>query len=189
MSTPIFEKNSPTYIENTDPMARQQAHQREDVAGWGADADPASRPAVPKERTPPRLPGLHWDQPAAQPARFKVFHSTERPGLTPVFGTSTPPSGLSGKLREFAFRFSENDLRHWLVLLMADRVNVGEGLVSDLAHGHIPNIFAEMGGRAEWRYNRAGFVRKALAASAVAALAVYLLRQRSRRSRPLGADR
>jgi hypothetical protein len=64
------------------------------------------------------------------------------------------------------------------MLLMADRINVGEGLLSDLAHGHIPNILGEMGARAEWRYNRAGFVRKALIASAVVGLAVYLLKRR-----------
>jgi hypothetical protein len=107
-----------------------------------------------------------------------VFHSTERPGITPVFGTTVPPSGLSGMLRALAFRYSENDLRHWLILLAADRVNVGEGLASDLAHGHIPNIFAEMGLRAEWRYNRAGLVKKAVVASALVGAAIYLARRR-----------
>ena len=67
-------------------------------------------------------------------------------------------------MRELAFRFSENDIRHWLILLAADRVNVGEGLLDDLAHGHVPNIFAEMGWRSEWRYNRAGVIKKALVA-------------------------
>jgi hypothetical protein len=178
-NTTTLRKNGPIYVENTDPIARQQAHQPGDVQGWGADLDPADRPAVPKERTPPRLPNLHWDQPSAQEVRVKVFHSNERPGITPVFGTSVPPSGLSGLLRSAAFRFSENDIRHWMMLLAADRINVGEGLLSDLAHGHIPNIFAEMGWRAEWRYNRAGFVRKALVASAVMGLAVYMMRRRS----------
>ena len=177
MDTRVTDK-SPTYIENTDPVQRQKAHHREDLPGWGADADPANRPAVPKERTPPRLPNVHWDQPEAQEAHVRVFHSTERPGLTPVFGTSTPPSGLSGKMRELAFRFSENDIRHWLILLAADRVNVGEGLLDDLAHGHVPNIFAEMGWRSEWRYNRAGFIKKALVAGAVVGTAVYLMRRR-----------
>lgn len=62
--------------------------------------------------------------------------------------------------------------------LGADRVDVGEGLLSDLAHGHLPNIFGEMGARAEWRYNRAGFVKKAVVVSAAVALAVYLARRR-----------
>jgi hypothetical protein len=167
------------YVENTDPIARQRAH-RPDVPGWGADLDPGNRPAVPKERTPPRLENVHWDQPEPQEVRVRVFHSTERPGLTPVFGTSTPPSGLSGRMREIAYRYSENDIRHWLILLAADRVNVGEGLLSDLAHGHVPNVFAEMGGPAEWRHNRAGFVRKAVVVSAVVGLAVYMARRRRR---------
>jgi hypothetical protein len=83
-------------------------------------------------------------------------------------------------IRGAAFRYSENDLRHWLMLLFADRVNVVEGILDDLAHGHVPNLFAEMGGPAEWRHNRAGFVRKAMIATAVAGLAVYLMRNRRR---------
>ena len=109
-----------------------------------------------------------------------MFHSTERPGLTPVFGTSTPPTGVSGVIRGAAFRYSENDLRHWLMLLFADRVNVVEGILQDLAHGHIPNLYAEMGGPAEWRHNRAGFIRKAMIAGAVVAAMAYLVRQKRR---------
>ncbi len=107
----------------------------------------------------------------------EVLHSIERTGLTPVFGTSVPPSGLSGRLREIAFRFSEGDLRHWAILMLADRVNVGEGLVSDLAQGRLPNVFAEMGLATEWRHNRAAFVRKALVLGAVAGVAVWLMRR------------
>jgi hypothetical protein len=166
------------YTEKTDPEARQKARRPDNIAGWGADLAPADRPAVPKERTPPRLPNVHWEQPSPQPVEIEVFHSTERPGITPVFGTSTPPSGISGLLRRLAYRFSENDLRHWLVLLLADRVNVGEGLAADLAHGHLPNLLAEMGAGAEWRYNRAGFVRKAVLVSAAVALAIYVARRR-----------
>jgi hypothetical protein len=169
--------DSPVYVEQTDPVARQQKHQPH-VAGWGADLDPANRPAVPKERTPPRLDNVHRHEPAHQPRTVEVFHSTERPGLTPVFGTSTPPSGVSGQLRSLAFRYSENDVRHWLMLLGADRINVVEGLLSDLAHGHVPNLFAEMGMASEWKYNRAGFIRKAFVTGAVTALAIYLLRRR-----------
>lgn len=170
---------SPIYTEKTDPLARQRKHQP-DVPGWGADLDPAHRPGVPMERTPPRLDNVHWTEPSPQDVNVTVFHSSERPGLTPLFGTTVPPSGVSGKMRELAFRYSENDLRHWLILLAADRVNVGEGLLSDLAHGHVPNLFAEMGMAAEWRYNKAGFARKALAAAAVVGLGVYLARRRRR---------
>jgi hypothetical protein len=186
--TPSTDRKAPTYVEKTDPIARQRQHRDTGhIQGWGADADPANRPAVPMERTPPRLPNVHWDAPEQQRQSVKIYHSTERPGITPVFGTSTPPSGLSGLMRDMAFKYSENDLRHWLILLAADRVNVGEGLLSDLAHGHVPNIFGEMGARAEWRYNRAGFIRKALVASAVVGAAVYLMRRR-RHDRMLDID-
>ena len=115
------------YIQPTDMQASEFSH----IVGWGADLDPANRPAVPKELTPPRLEGVHWDEPEQQPLSVEVFHSIERPGITPVFGTSVPPSGLSGVLRRAAFRRSENDLRHWLTLMLADRVNVVEGMLGD----------------------------------------------------------
>lgn len=102
------------------------------IPGWGADLDRARRPAVPMEHTPPpRLHGVPLERPAQQPETVEILHSIERPNLTPVFGTSAPPSGLSGIIRRRAFRRSESDLRHWMLLLMADRVNVVEGLLQD----------------------------------------------------------
>lgn len=172
---------SVTYIEKTAPAPRAAAD-RDAIQGWGADLDHANRPAYPKERTPPRLPNLHREKIAEQVSDVEVLHSNERPGMTPVYGTSVPPSGVSGMLRRVAFRFSENDLRHWLTLLFADRVNMVEGLVSDLAHGRLPNIYAETGGPAEWRYNRKGVVRKAAIAGSIVAASVFLLRRRRRNS-------
>jgi hypothetical protein len=64
------------------------------------------------------------------------------------------------------------------MLLFADRVNVVEGILDDLAHGHVPNLFAEMGGPAEWKYNRQGFIRKAMIAGAVVGLLVYANKRR-----------
>jgi hypothetical protein len=156
---------------------------REDYAhipGWGSDLDRAQRPAVPMERMPPRLETV----PARlqQPPSVEVLHSIERPGVTLVFGTTVPPRGVSGAMRRAAFRYSENDLRHWLVLLAADRVQVAEGLLDDLAHGHIPRIYAEMGGRAELRHNPAGAARKALVLAALAGTA-WIWWQRQRRQR------
>jgi hypothetical protein len=184
-TTPSTQRNAPAYVERTDPIERQHRHaETGHIRGWGADVDPENRPAVPMERTPPRLDGVHWDAPEQQvaPHGHAIHHSTERPGITPVFGTSVAPAGVSGRMRDLAFRYSENDLRHWLILLGADRVNMVEGLLSDLAHGHVPNLWKEMGLASEWRYNRAGFVRKAATAAALAGLAVYLMkRRRSRR--------
>ena len=151
------------------------------IPGWGADLDPANRPAYPRERRPPRLEGVHWERPEQQPQHVEVLHSTERPGITPIFGSTLPPSGLSGRLRRVAFGHSENDLRHWLLLLLADRIQVGEGLLDDLSRGHVPRLYAEMGGRAELRHNPAGAARKALVVAGVVGLCWLALRRRGRR--------
>jgi hypothetical protein len=151
------------------------------IHGWGADLDPKNRPAYPKERMPARLSGVHWDQPEQQEQKVEILHSNERPDITPIFGTSTPPSGLSGTIRETAFKYSENDIRHWLLLLFADRINVWEGLAGDLNKGHIPHILDEMGWKAEWKYNRAGAIRKLAIGSALLGTAICLMKRKRRR--------
>lgn len=131
---------------------------------------------------------MHWDHPEQQAQTVEILQSNARPKITPVFGTSMPPSGVSGNMRRFAFKFSENDIRHWLVLMAADRVNMVEGLVDDLSRGHIPNVFAEMGGPAELRHNPAGVARKALVVGAVLGIGyLYLTRDRGRSHRRMGS--
>ncbi|MDM0117256.1 hypothetical protein QTI66_34615 [Variovorax sp. J22R133] len=88
---------------------------------------------------------------------------------------------MSGIIRRKAFRFSENDLRHWLLLLLADRVDVGEGVIEDLARGHVPRLYAEMGGAAELKHNPKGAVRKALVIAGVLGLGYLALRSRAGR--------
>ncbi|WP_133499841.1 hypothetical protein [Cognatilysobacter terrigena] len=118
---------------------------RSQISGWGADLDRANRPAVPMERQPPRLENVHWDIPEPQRQTVEVLHSIERPGITPVFGSACPPSGLSGKIRRAAFRHSEGRLRHWMMLLLADRVNVIEGLFDDARHSKRVHTIAAVG--------------------------------------------
>ena len=65
-----------------------------------------------------------------------------------------------------------------MLLLLADRVNMVEGIGSDLLSGHVPNVLGEMGIKAEWEHNRAGLVRKAAVATAVAGIAYYLIMRR-----------
>ena len=164
-----------------DTHLRRPPHLAE-IAGWGSDLPRENRPAVPMERRPPRLPSTPRDAASMpQPMRHEVFHSCERPGLTPVFGTSVPPSGASGRLRKLAFGYSENDLRHWLMLLAADRINVVEGLVSDLGRGHVPRLYAETGGRAELKHNPSAAIVKAAALVAVIGLAWWGRRARRQR--------
>ena len=90
-TTPSNRNKAPLYVEKTDPRERQQRHlQHDDIEGWGADSDPKMRPGYPMERTPPRLENI--PDPGQQRTDVKIYHSAERPGLTPVFGTTCPPS-------------------------------------------------------------------------------------------------
>jgi hypothetical protein len=150
------------------------------IPGWGSDLDKKNRPAVPMERTPPRFIHVPEGQPVQQAQTVEVFCSPERPGITPIFGTAQPPKWLSGAIRRLAYKLPENDLRHWLMLIAADRVNMVEGIVDDLAHGHVPNVLGEMGIRSELRYNPAGLVRKTLITAAVVG-GIMALRNRRRR--------
>ncbi len=150
------------------------------VKGWGADKDPKDRPAYPKERIPARDIGVHWDHPVQQRQSVRILQSSERPGITPIFGTTCPPRGVSGRLREMAFSRTENDILHWLTLLFADRVDMVEGVIEDFRSGHIPNVWKEMGGPAELKYNRGGFIKKVAFTGAVIGAAYLLLRKPSR---------
>lgn len=156
-------------------MSTTQSFTRPDVQGWGADLDVKNRPAYPKERTPPRFIHPHWREVEQQPQTVEILVSTERPTITPVFGTSTPPSGLSGQIRRVAFKYTENDLRHWMLLLFADRINMVEGLFQDLSRGYVPNIFAEMGMKAEYKYNKKGFYRKVAITAGVVGVTGFLI--------------
>ena len=166
-------------LQRQRPTREQLSH----IQGWGADLDRKNRPGVPMERTPPRFINAPVPEPEQQPQNIEVFVSPERPGITPIFGTSTPPSGLSGMIRRAAYKLTENDLRHWLLLLVADRVNVVEGIGQDLAHGRVPNVLAEMGIKAELKHNPQGLVKKAAIATAVVGVAYYLLKSESPRRR------
>jgi hypothetical protein len=137
------------------------------------DADPRNDPTYPmKNRNNGEHAGYSWERPQQQPITIEVLHSNERPNVTSVFGTSTPPSGLSGVIRRIAFRYSESSYGHWLPLMLADRVSVVEGVLGDLKHGHVPNVFAERGWNAEWKHNRTSLVRRILVRAVLVSAAV-----------------
>jgi hypothetical protein len=154
------------------------------VVGWGIDADPKNDPTYPmKVRNNSEHAGYTWERPPQQTADVEILHSNERPNLSSVFGTSTPPSGVSGMIRRAAFDFSENSYGHWVPLMLADRINMVEGVVSDLAHGHVPNVFGEMGLKADWKHNRANLITNTVIAVAVGAAVFAILRGRKNDSR------
>lgn len=146
------------------------------IKGWGVDADPKNDPTYPyKKRTNEEHKGYTWERPPQQPVNVEVLHSNERPNVTAVFGTSTPPSGLSGQIRRWAFKYSENSYQHWLPLILADRINAVEGIIDDIKSGHLPNFFAERGWSAEWKYNREGFVKKVLTGTLITSVALVVM--------------
>jgi hypothetical protein len=126
--------------------------------------------------------GMAWPRPPQQPETVEVLHSNERPNLTAVFGTTSPPQGLSGIVRRFAFRYSENKQMHWIALIVADRINMIEGVGADLMKGRVPNLFAEMGLGSDLKYNKKGLALKA-GAVVLTGVAVYALLSRPRRKR------
>ena len=154
------------------------------VKGWGVDADPKNDPTYPmKNRNNGEHAGYSWERPPQQPVDVEVLHSIERPNVTAAFGTSVPPSGLSGMIRRFAFQYSESSYAHWLPLMLADRVRVVEGILEDLTHGHVPNIPGELGVKAEWNHNRKKLVSGVLLGAVLASVAVVCLRGSREESR------
>jgi hypothetical protein len=149
------------------------------IDGWGSDLDAARRPGVPRDKAPDIGIERLYPPIEQQLAKVKILKSTEHPALTPVFGTSCPPSGVSGLIREFSYRYSEGRMARWLGLMLADRVNVVEAVVSDLAHLHIPDVVKETGIATEFRYNKRGLVKKAAVAGI--GLLAYMAYARARK--------
>ena len=171
--------------KNIDNEVRDLEHaviNPSDIPGWGIDADPENDPTYPmKIRNNGEHAGYTWERPPQQPLTVEVLHSNERPNYAATFGTSTPPSGLSGMIRRKAFEYSENSYGHWLPLMLADRIGVVEGVIEDLARGHIPNVFSELGLKAEWQHNRKRIVTKIAVGATLASVAILFLRSRSKK--------
>lgn len=153
------------------------------IKGWGVDIDPANYPNYPiKDYNGDDHQRLDWERPPLQPATVEILTSVEHARLPAVFGTTLPPSGLSGAVRRYAFRYNESEYGHWLNLLLADRINVVEGIVDDLKHFRIPNIFAEKGMKADWKYNRKELVTKVIALAAITTAIYFFAGNRKQKS-------
>ena len=153
------------------------------IVGWGVDADPSNDPTYSyRDRSADDHSGK-WDRPVQQQSEVELLQSVEHKQTPAVFGTSTPPKWISGMMRRMAFRWSESNWAHWLLLLGADRVNMVEGLVEDVVRLKVPNIPKEMGVPAEWRHNKVGLVKKVGVAAVIGAgLYAWSRSRRARRS-------
>jgi hypothetical protein len=186
MNTPDSDK----VVSNTAPVAGQNSGinaeastKMSHIKDWAIDADPGNDPTYPLQQRDKAEHQTSWNRPVQQPRDHEILRTVERPGGTAVHGTSVPPSGLSGMVRRFAFQYGEGRLRHWLPLILADRINVVEGIFADLRRGRIPNIYTEKGIKAEWQHNRPAVIKKAAVTAVVAAgIVCWLQRGKYRKS-------
>lgn len=149
------------------------------IPGWGMDIDEKNEPTYPmKNYTGDDHKRSDYEKPLQQPVDIELLKSNERPAYSAVFGTSSPPSGLSGMIRRYAFKHSEDRYRHWIPLILADRINAWEGIIDDLKKGIIPNIPAERGWKAELKYNPRGLVKKAVLTAIIGAVLLSYLKRK-----------
>jgi hypothetical protein len=140
------------YVAQKPALSPSTSELRARIPGWGVDLDPADRPAVPKENFNPGGTGARWEFPERQVPRWPRERSPEHRFLTPVFGTSCPPKGLSGAVRRFAYRFSEGRAVHWLLLMGADRIDVLESRITALLSGRPDSRVLETGVLSEFTH-------------------------------------
>jgi hypothetical protein len=167
-----------------DPKAdRKIAESYKGIPGWGIDADPDNNPTYPmKNYTGADHERINYEKPPQQEENIEILKSNERPEISRVFGTSTPLAGVSGMIRRFAFRYSESSYGHWFPLVMADRIDVVQGIINDIKQGIFPNIFVEKGWKAEWKYNRNGLIKKLAVTVLVTTVAIALLSRKKKQS-------
>ena len=143
-----------TYTQRKPPLPVSIEELQARIPGWGADKDPKDRPSVPKLQLRDDFTGAHWNFPERQPEKWPRERSIEHKFLTPVFGTACPPKGLSGVLRRHAYRrYSEARAAHWLLLVVADRVDAWENHLRSFATLHPDNPITETGVISEFTHH------------------------------------
>jgi hypothetical protein len=157
------------YVRDKRTATPSRDELRARIPGWGVDLDPADRPSGRRLDYAPDTTGAHWDFPERQPEKWPRERSVEHAFVTPVFGTAQPLKGLSGQIRRFSYaRYGEGRVGHWLLLILADRVDAWEehlrsfttsrpdnpitetGIRSEVTHGGLRSRFASP--RTDWRH-------------------------------------
>jgi hypothetical protein len=145
------------YTPEKPPNAESSEDLRARIPGWGVDLDPKDRPSVPRLQRQEHRTGARWEFPERQPENWPRERSIEHKFLTPVFGTSCPPRGLSGAIRKFSYKkYSEGRAAHWLLLIAADRVDSVESSLRSFATLRPDNPITETGVLAEFSHHGIG---------------------------------
>lgn len=92
------------------------------------DRDPRRRPGVPM-LTKRSAEGTRPSDLPQQQSDVPVLVGVEVGRLTPIFGTTLPPRGVSGWLRRAAYRIPEHKAARWMLPMLADRVEVVGGRI------------------------------------------------------------
>jgi hypothetical protein len=108
----------------SDRQTQREEHRDRPVVG--ADLPLHARPGVPMEQEPRPLTATAPRHVEAMRPRPGLTRRAGLRGMTPVFGTAQPLHGLSGLVRRRAYSIRENKARHWMLLLLADRIDVWE---------------------------------------------------------------
>ncbi len=104
------------------------------LVGWGVDRRPQDRPGVPKEHLPPEpVANASATVPLVQQVAGTVTAHGPLRSVTPVYGTANPTRGLSGIIRRAAYRVPDYKPRRWMMLMLADRIDVMEHNVAPIA--------------------------------------------------------
>jgi hypothetical protein len=141
------------YAAQKPPIAESSDQLRARIPGWGADLDPLNRPSARRLQWQEDT-GAHWDFPERQPEKWPRERSVEHKFLTPVFGTACPPRLLSGAIRRFSYRrYSEAQAAHWLLLVLADRVDAVENHLESFLRLRPDNPVTETGVLSEFTHH------------------------------------
>lgn len=109
----------------TEPLSRPALGQARAKTPTAADKNPSYRPGVPQETTPQPLANAHWLVPEQQTSAQLPLVGKGR-HLTSVYSNANPPRGLSGLIRRLAYRVPDYRPRRWMMLVLADRIDVLE---------------------------------------------------------------
>ncbi|WP_164007214.1 hypothetical protein [Pyxidicoccus trucidator] len=120
------------------------------IPGAAADLEPGDRPGVPMETQAQPLAGARAPI-TPQHADVPVFKHAGRKHMPPVYGTAQPPKGLSGLLRKTAYSYPDHLPRHWMMLLLADRVDVWEHRLRRSLPWGLPAAAALLVAGVSWR--------------------------------------
>jgi hypothetical protein len=141
------------YTPQKPPIAETPDQLRARIPGWGVDLDPKDRPSA-HRLMPQANTGAHWEFPERQPEKWPRERSVEHRFLTPVFGTAQPPTGISGAIRRYSYdKYSEGRAAHWLLLMLADRVDAWEHHLKSFLSLRPDNPITETGVLAEFTHH------------------------------------